>query len=460
MVAVHPEPPTEDAPVDDVDVERCDVVVSDVVSDDEGFDEDVADEETISPLPPNLSTPDASPPGSKRTSLDLTVARVSIGHDVRVADENEQKLLDSLGRPVRFQSVFRSMSGMTTHYGESPTGMHPKLSIVDEDAYGATAWTSREMRNVAFYTFIHVMAFAALSYADPNSWWHLHRPLGDVIGAVNDGVVTNPTFAGHFWRKIGVQTAVFWTILPSMGLLVVTRGWNVGYTRKICHIVTYLTPLAFNLAWPTTEGEKYPPSVWVVSWSVWFQFCNFYLQIKPARRRSTVCMLAFRAYDRAQDRPNTLTWIVSQMIAGYLIILGLYAYCHEWRKDQLPAHAEYSVLIPMVVNVFGDALAEPVGIYFGRHPYRVRAMWYKGRCCAGEFKRTLEGSLVVYAFTLAAVAPCLKYGLFTRSQYAVNMALLPPLMTLTEAIAPHTWDNPFITLVGAAFILCTYEFVQ
>ena len=172
-----------------------------------------------------------------------------------------------------------------------------------------------------------------------------------------------------------------------------------------------------------------------------------------------MCMLAFRAYDRAQDRPNTLTWIITQMVAGYLIILGLYAYCHEWRKDQLPAHAEYSVLIPMVVNVFGDALAEPVGIYFGRHPYRVRAMWHKGRCCAGEFKRTLEGSLVVYAFTLAAVAPSLKYGLFTPGQYAVNMAVLPPLMTLTEAIAPHTWDNPLITLVGAAFILCTYEFV-
>ena len=39
------------------------------------------------------------------------------------------------------------------------------------------------------------------------------------------------------------------------------------------------------------------------------------------------------------------------------------------------------------------------------------------------------------------------------------MVVLPPLMTLTEAIAPHTWDNPLITLVGAAFILCTYEFV-
>jgi hypothetical protein len=50
--------------------------------------------------------------------------------------------------------------------------------------------------------------------------------------------------------------------------------------------------------------------------------------------------------------------------------------------------------------------------------------------------------------------------LFTRGQYVVNMAALPPLMTLTEAIAPHTWDNPFITLVGAVFILCTYEFIE
>ena len=32
-------------------------------------------------------------------------------------------------------------------------------------------------------------------------------------------------------------------------------------------------------------------------------------------------------------------------------------------------------------------------------------------------------------------------------------------MTATEAFAPHTWDNPFITLVGAVYILLTYELV-
>ena len=47
----------------------------------------------------------------------------------------------------------------------------------------------------------------------------------------------------------------------------------------------------------------------------------------------------------------------------------------------------------------------------------------------------------------------------TDVQYAVALAILPPLMTITEAFAPHTWDNPFITLVGAAFILGLYELV-
>ena len=190
MVAqVHPAPP----PVVEVDVERGAIVVTDVVSD----DEDAVDDEPISPLPelPDLShTPDASPPGSTR---DLTTARVSIGHDARVAEEHEQKLLDSMGKPVRFQSVFRAVSGITTHYGDSPTGMHPKLSAVDEDAYGAKTWTWREMRNTGFYTFIHLLAFAALSYADPDSWWH-RRGLGEVIGGVNDGV-SHPTFGGEFW---------------------------------------------------------------------------------------------------------------------------------------------------------------------------------------------------------------------------------------------------------------------
>jgi len=71
---------------------------------------------------------------------------------------------------------------------------------------------------------------------------------------------------------------------------------------------------------------------------------------------------------------------------------------------------------------------------------------------------------VVYLSALLAVLPCGSsvapgLNLFTDFQHAVAMAILPPLMTITEAFAPHTWDNPFITLVGAAFILGLYELV-
>jgi phytol kinase len=172
-------------------------------------------------------------------------------------------------------------------------------------------------------------------------------------------------------------------------------------------------------------------------------------------------MLVFRAYDRAQDRPYTLTWLLTQLGAGYAVILALYLYLQTRGVGVVPEGAEKAILIPIVVNVFGDGLAEPVGIAFGKHKYRARALWYKGKCCAGEFKRTLEGSFVVYLSALLAVIPCrTKYlSIFSVPQYAFALALLPPLMSITEAFAPHTWDNPLITLVGAVFLLGVYELV-
>ena len=261
-----------------------------------------------------------------------------------------------------------------------------------------------------------------------------------------------------------------WLIFSACGLAVVTRGWNEGYSRKVCHVVMYLMPFLMHLAWRDDdgsssgdEGSDAMPSIWTMSWTVWFQFLPFYLQIKPARRSSTFLMLVFKAYDRAQDRPHTLTWLLTQLAGGYVVILSLYAYLQmRGGGADLPPTAGRAVLIPIVVNVFGDGLAEPVGITFGRHKYRARALWYDGKCCAGEFKRTAEGSFVVYLSALLAALPCgpgWGLGLFTKWQHVVMRAAMPPVMTLTEAFAPHTWDNPFITLVGAAFILLTYEVV-
>ena len=395
--------------------------------------------------------------------------RASIGHDARVMEERGLRVQNGVGRP-QVKSIFQAMAGVR-RFGEDGGAMHPKLVAVDIDAYGED-WTPREQRMVAFYFLLHALAWLGLTFADPDSWLRKSmRAKEDLarFASTDEDVDANlrtessSSLDTHFWTKLVFQQLAIWLVFSLCGLAVVTKGWKEGYSRKVCHVVMYLMPFLMHLAWPSDRANGMP-TVWTMSWTVWFQFVPFYLQIKPARRRSTFLMLVFRAYDRAQDRPHTLSWLLTQLGGGYLVILALYLYLQSRGAEIVPPGAERAVLIPVIVNVFGDGLAEPVGIAFGRHEYRARALFYDGKCCAGEFKRTLEGSFVVYLFTVLAVLPCgggiaRDLRIFTDAQYAVALALLPPIMTVTEAFAPHTWDNPFITLVGSGFLLGLYELV-
>ena len=171
-------------------------------------------------------------------------------------------------------------------------------------------WTPTEQRHVALYRLLQAIAWLALTFADSNSW--LRRSMSDeneagarVAGGVG-GVV-------DVWTKLVAQQLAMWVVFSACGLAVVTKGWNEGYSRKVCHVVMYLTPFLVHLAWPSNDAsaDAGTPSIWDMSWTVWFQFLPFYLQIKPLRRRSTFLMLVFRAYDRAQDRPHTLTWLLT-----------------------------------------------------------------------------------------------------------------------------------------------------
>ena len=410
-----------------------------------------------SPSPPHLT------PFPAAASSDVPVStthkykhRASIGHDARVMEERGMRVQARVGRP-KVKSIFHAMAGVR-RFGDDGSEMHPKLVAVDVDAYGEE-WTPTEQRHVALYGLLQAIAWLALTFADPNSW--LRRSMSDENEA-GARVAGGSAASSSFWTKLVIQQLAIWVVFSACGLAVVTKGWNEGYSRKVCHVVMYLTPFLMHLAWPSNDAsaDAGMPSIWDMSWTVWFQFLPFYLQIKPLRRRSTFLMLVFRAYDRAQDRPHTLTWLLTQLAGGYVVILALYLYLQARGADVVPQGAGRAILIPIVVNVFGDGLAEPVGIRFGRHKYRARALWYDGKCCAGEFKRTAEGSAVVYLSALVAVAPTFRpMRIFSATQYALAMAALPPVMTATEAYAPHTWDNPFITLVGAAFILLTYELV-
>ena len=101
--------------------------------------------------------------------------------------------------------------------------------------------------------------------------------------------------------------------------------------------------------------------------------------------------------------------------------------------------------------------SEPIGVRFGRHKYRASALWYDGKCCSGNFHRTYEGSACVYFITLFSLFPF--EGSLSSKQFIALLFLLPPVMTLSEAWAPHTWDNPFITLMGTLTIFMVYEVI-
>jgi len=109
---------------------------------------------------------------------------------------------------------------------------------------------------------------------------------------------------------------------------------------------------------------------------------------------------------------------------------------------------ECVIFIPIAVNNIGDGLAEPVGVAFGRHKYSTTALYHRGQFF--KFTRSYEGSTCVY-FTIVAVV-AMNYRIFNSTQFWVTLSILPFLMTIAEAKAPHTNDGPFLARIGCSFL--------
>ena len=104
------------------------------------------------------------------------------------------------------------------------------------------------------------------------------------------------------------------------------------------------------------------------------------------------------------------------------------------------------LLIPLIVDGLGDGLAEPIGIRFGKHKYRARALWYGGRMCSGNFHRTLEGSACVFFSGVLSVS-VLYNEWQTKTRFLIALLSVPTGMTAAEAFATHTWDTPFLLVL-------------
>ncbi len=224
------------------------------------------------------------------------------------------------------------------------------------------------------------------------------------------------------------------------GLLVIHRGVKVNYTRKIFHFAIFFFPVLFA---PDFDVDGNPVSLSVSTGVILILGLGIFL--KPIRQRWSFATVLFRAIDRPEDRPYTLFWLTTQVITGYIVIVFFVIVFGQHGMGEL-------MMIPILINGMGDGLAEPVGVRFGRHSYSVPAFF-----SSRTYQRTLEGSACVFITSLLVVL--FFHDHFTGQQLITALIAMPILMTLAEALSPHTWDTPFIFLVGGFSLLGITHFV-
>ena len=159
-----------------------------------------------------------------------------------------------------------------------------------------------------------------------------------------------------------------------------------------------------------------------------------FLFIPPIRNRISILDTAFMSIDRPEDRPYTLLWITTQTAGNFLVTIPFSTYLILIDRMEL-------IFIVMLINGFGDGLAEPIGIRFGKHKYETRALFTKRK-----YVRSIEGSSCVFFASLIVII--FFHLSFNPIQFLVALITIPIVMTLAEAFAPHSWDNPFLSLVG------------
>lgn len=218
------------------------------------------------------------------------------------------------------------------------------------------------------------------------------------------------------------------------------QSWfKVNYTRKIQHFAAYLIPLVM----PVGHADCTPlQKMMGTAWGDWFTLLGFLVLIKPVREMPCIgkfFMLQFNSLDRPEDRPHTISWIIAgNILPGLACILFF-----TWLFEQMgfPHAAGLSMIFLLVAGV-GDGVAEPVGVYLGRHKYKCSAIGSETK-----FTRTLEGSSCVWWTTLVFVQMYI-FAFPTLTAFWICVAIMPPIMTFGEAFAPHTLDTPVLMGLG------------
>lgn len=225
-----------------------------------------------------------------------------------------------------------------------------------------------------------------------------------------------------------IKAALLYFTQYCTGLLVTHKGMKVNYTRKINHFILFLVPVYVD------RGFAYKESFGLFVLGAFIAILSLAIYLEPVRNRISIIATMFKSFDRPEDRPHTLLWLSTQLAAGYIVLIPMIVLFYFFDLMNL-------IFLPILINGIGDGLAEPVGVRFGRHSYTVKALFTRKK-----YVRTLEGSACVFFTTIIVLV--LSHSYLSTCQLITALVFMPPLMTLAEAFSPHTWDTPFIFLVG------------
>ena len=225
----------------------------------------------------------------------------------------------------------------------------------------------------------------------------------------------------------------FYTLAFILGILVSNHNIKVNYTRKIHHFSLLFFPIFLASYFPPQTNEL----LGLLS------AFGFIWTLMPFYFRKNIFFLerCFLSFDRPEDRPFTLIWILTQFFASIFVVIIIAIYV----ESRLGIFWADIGLLVVCLAMIGDGLAEPVGVRFGKIKYKTYALFTKKR-----FFRTVEGSLTVFVSTIGVLV---WFGdLFTEKQFIYAIAFLPLTLTVTEAISPHTWDGPLLSGVSGTLV--------
>lgn len=197
------------------------------------------------------------------------------------------------------------------------------------------------------------------------------------------------------------------------------RGVRVAYTRKLFHIVIFTAAAIVH-------------AVWGLAGTVVFGAVIAGMVLAAVLRGDGHPF--YDALARDKDRPHRSLFIVVPLITTAVggLLSALFA-------------GPYAVVGYLAAG-WGDAVGEPVGARWGRHPYRVPSL-------AGvSATRTLEGSAAVFVVSsLASGVALASIGMAAAAWWAGP--LCGAVATGVEAVSNHGLDNLTVQLVPSLVAL-------